>query len=52
MPAGKERAAEVAAAVADVREIEKRAGLRISRSRLSVVLREKGLSAGGDPATR
>jgi transposase len=33
-------------------EIEKRAGVRISRSRLSVVLRKKGLSAGGDPATR
>src|SRR5215213_465997 len=33
-------------------EIEKRAGLRISRSRLSVVLRKRGLSAGGAPATR
>ena len=33
-------------------EIEKRAGLRISRSRLSVVLRQRGLSAGGGPATR
>ena len=33
-------------------EIEKRAGLRISRSRLSVVLRKKGHSAGGGPATR
>ena len=33
-------------------EIERRAGLRISRSRLSVVLRKKGRSAGGDPATR
>jgi transposase len=33
-------------------EIERRAGLRISRSRLSVVLREKGPSAGGGPATR
>src|SRR5215217_5712328 len=33
-------------------EIERRAGLRISRSRLSVVLRQKGLSAGGAPATR
>jgi transposase len=27
-------------------EIEKRSGLRISRSRLSVVLRQKGISAG------
>ena len=33
-------------------EIEKRSGLRISRSRLSVVLRQRGRSAGGDPATR
>ena len=33
-------------------EIERRAGLRISRSRLSVVLRQKGRSAGGAPATR
>jgi transposase len=33
-------------------EIEKRAGLRISRSRLSVVLRQRGRSAGGGPATR
>ncbi len=33
-------------------EIERRAGLRISRSRLSVVLRQRGLSAGGAPATR
>jgi transposase len=33
-------------------EVERRAGLRISRSRLSVVLRQKGLSAGGAPATR
>src|SRR3954454_14285568 len=33
-------------------EIERRAGLRISPSRLSVVLRKKGASAGGDPATR
>jgi transposase len=33
-------------------EIEKRAGVRISCSRLSVVLREKGISAGGGPATR
>ncbi len=32
--------------------IERRAGLRISRSRLSVVLRQRGHSAGGDPATR
>ncbi len=33
-------------------EIEKRAGLRISRSRLSVELRKKGRSAGGALATR
>ena len=33
-------------------EIERRAGLRLSPSRLSVVLRQKGISAGGDPATR
>ena len=33
-------------------EIEKRAGLRLSRSRLSVVLRQRGLSAGGGRATR
>ena len=33
-------------------EIERRAGLRISRSRLSVVLRKKGRSAGGALATR
>src|SRR5215218_10236823 len=33
-------------------EIEKRAGLRISCSRLSVVLRQKGISAGDGPATR
>src|ERR671921_1193976 len=33
-------------------EIERRAGLRISCSRLSVVLRQKGISAGGAPATR
>src|SRR3982750_1754904 len=33
-------------------EIERRAGLRISRSRLSVVLRQKGISAGDGPATR
>ena len=33
-------------------EIERRSDLRISRSRLSVVLRKKGPSAGGDPATR
>src|SRR3954454_25257636 len=32
--------------------IETRAGVRISCSRLSVVLRQKGASAGGDPATR
>ena len=33
-------------------EIEERAGLRISRSRLSVVPRQRGLSAGGGRATR
>src|SRR5215203_7442176 len=33
-------------------EIERRAGLRISCSRLSVVLRQKGISAGDGPATR
>ena len=33
-------------------EIEKRAGLRISPSRLSVVLRQKGIFAGDGPATR
>src|SRR4051812_19184733 len=33
-------------------EIERRAGLRISPSRLSVVLRKKGISAGDGPATR
>jgi transposase len=33
-------------------EIETRAGVRISRSRLSVVLRKKGAFAGVDPATR
>ena len=32
--------------------IERRSGLRISRSRLSVVLRQRGRSAGGGPATR
>ena len=32
-------------------EIERRAGLRISCSRLSVVLRQKGHSVGGDLAT-
>jgi transposase len=32
-------------------EIERRAGLRISRSRLSVGLRQKGISAGDGPAT-
>lgn len=31
--------------------IEQRAGVRISRSRLSVVLRKKGISAGGERAT-
>ena len=33
-------------------EIETRAGVRISRSRLSVVLRQRGISAGDGPATR
>ena len=33
-------------------EIEKRTGQRISKSRLSVVLRKKGASAGAGPATR
>ena len=33
-------------------EIERRAGVRISPSRLSVVLRQKGISAGGGPAPR
>jgi transposase len=33
-------------------EIEKRAGVRISPSRLSVVLRQRGISAGDGPATR
>ena len=33
-------------------EIEKRTGQRISKSRLSVVLRKKGASAGVGPATR
>ena len=33
-------------------EVERRAGLRISRSRLSVVPRQRGPSAGGGPATR
>jgi transposase len=32
-------------------EVERRAGVRISRSRLSVVLRRRGISAGGGPAT-
>jgi transposase len=32
-------------------EIETRSGVRISPSRLSVVLRQKGLSAGDGPAT-
>jgi transposase len=35
-----------------VDEIERRSGLRISRSRLPVVPRRKGRSAGGAPATR
>src|SRR5215203_1000309 len=33
-------------------EIERRAGVRISPSRLSVVLRQRGISAGDAPATR
>jgi transposase len=33
-------------------EIEQRAGIRISRSRLSVVLRKKGISVGAAPGTR
>jgi transposase len=33
-------------------EIEKRSGVRISSSRLSVVLRQRGHSAGDGPATR
>ena len=33
-------------------EIETRAGVRISISRLSVVLRQRGISAGDGPATR
>jgi transposase len=33
-------------------EIDRRAGLRISPSRLSVVLRQRGISAGGVRATR
>src|SRR4051794_28220882 len=33
-------------------EIETRSGVRISPSRLSVVLRQKGISAGEGPATR
>ncbi len=32
-------------------EIERRSGLRLSASRLSVVLRQNGLSAGDGPAT-
>src|SRR4051812_1259133 len=32
--------------------VEKRSGVRISRSRLSVVLRQRGISAGDGPATR
>ena len=32
-------------------EIERRSGVRISRSRLSVVLRKRGISAGGVRAT-
>jgi hypothetical protein len=33
-------------------EIEARSGLRISKSRLSVVMRKKGAFAGGGPGTR
>jgi transposase len=33
-------------------EIERRAGVRISSSRLSVVLRQRGIAAGDGPATR
>ena len=33
-------------------EIETRSGVRISPSRLSVVLRQRGISAGDGPATR
>lgn len=33
-------------------EIERRTGERISKSRLSVVMRKKGAFAGGDPGTR
>ena len=33
-------------------EIEKRSGVRISSSRLSVVLRQRGHSVGDGPATR
>ncbi len=33
-------------------EIERRAGVHISSSRLSVVLRQKGICAGDGPATR
>jgi transposase len=33
-------------------EIERRAGVRLSSSRLSVVLRQKGISAGDGPASR
>ena len=65
-PVKAERALEVAeevlaAPVADrpnwtlprlAEEIERRAGLRISRSRLSVVLRQRGRSAGGALVTR
>ena len=32
-------------------EVERRSGMRISRSRLSVVLRQRGISAGDGPAT-
>jgi transposase len=33
-------------------EIKRRSGVRISSSRLSVVLRQRGISAGAGPATR
>lgn len=35
-----------------VDEIARRTGVSISKSRLSVIIRQKGASAGGDPATR
>jgi len=35
-----------------VEEIERREGVRISKSRLSTVLRKKGATASAGPATR